>query len=86
MNCEAKGCTKTATLGVCFSFTHHTIPETRAVSIPFLHVCQDHKETVKLEEILTEDGWQKVCTGFLRIGKRAPTRTLTELVWEEIPT
>lgn len=51
-----------------------------------LVVCDEHKASMKLEDVLTDDGWNGIAEGFRAIARPVPTRELTTLRFEPVGT
>ena len=52
-------------------------PPARAVA--GLAVCDQHRETMTLDHLLTDDGWNRIVLGFRAVGKATPDRAATQL-------
>lgn len=53
-------------------------------SILGLNVCHEHKAMKKLEDFLSDAGWEQISNALIEAGRIAPTRSLTTLEWEPI--
>ena len=86
MNCDKTGCVNQAFWHPVFliSFKGNILQPVRAL-VP-LHVCDEHREQMKVEDILTDGGWNNICAEIYKFtrGKARPKRSLTELAFAPV--
>ena len=44
-----------------------------------LPICLEHKETLQVKDILTDEGWERIKGGIIVAGRAIPDRTRTEV-------
>lgn len=49
-----------------------------------LYVCTEHKEKMKVSDLVTDEGWDRLCESFSGAGKTLPVRSRTALHWKGI--
>jgi hypothetical protein len=50
-----------------------------------LHLCEEHKNSTVIEDIMDDKGWAFIQRSFMKVGKAIPERELTELHFRFIP-
>lgn len=55
-----------------------------AAGLMGLFVCEEHKETTKIEDVIDDNGWKQIEQSFIQAGKHPPERKLTKLQFREI--
>jgi hypothetical protein len=84
MNCDKTGCLNQAFWHPVFliSFKGIKLQPIRAL-VP-LHICDDHRKEMKVEDILTDKGWNDICAELFKIVRKRPKRNLTELAFAPV--
>ncbi len=84
MICNCIGCGKIAKYNVCVELRVNT-KHKAAVSTPFIQVCEEHKkEGVKVEDLINDKGWLRICSAMIANGYQTPDRKLTTIVFQPI--
>jgi hypothetical protein len=81
--CGYKGCDKHASWQVGFSL-QASYSDVTAHAIIGLVVCDQHKQDTKLEDVLSDEGWEVICKSFAAQGKAIPERRKTKLEWKAL--
>jgi hypothetical protein len=87
LTCEKVGCTNEARwMPVLMLRAPYGRPRSHMASpaIMALAVCDDHSRSMRVEEVLSDDAWQKVKRAFAEAGKYCPDRTRTALEWRPL--
>jgi len=81
--CQRKGCDRPALWHPILSLRVHLDHPLALAKIP-LALCDDHKRSTKVEDLLCDEGWAAISTEFASRGHALPHRELTTLAWEMI--
>jgi hypothetical protein len=49
-----------------------------------LGMCPSHKDTLTVDDFVSEEGWQRLTDTFASLGKQPPERVFTTLRWDAI--
>lgn len=49
-----------------------------------MEFCRPHGEALTVEDLVTDEGWEKILCGFDRLGRIAPERSRTQVVLEPV--
>lgn len=81
MNCARKGCSKTAVwqpnLGLRTASS-----DVEAEAAIGIGLCDEHKAEARLEDLVTDKGWEMICGQFGEMGRAIPDRSRTRLIWK----
>ena len=83
MICNRVNCSKDAAWQVGFGLQAAHSDVTVHAQIG-LYLCTEHKAEVTLEELVTDDWWDRICADFARLGKALPARRKTKLEWKPL--
>lgn len=81
--CNRSGCLEIGryVVGLTLRAGYGTVP---AKAWSELRCCAQHKDTLTVEDFVTDAGWQTICEAFAANGKARPNRALTELAFMEL--
>jgi hypothetical protein len=51
-----------------------------------LHVCEAHRASLRLNDVVTDEGWRFIVDAFMRLGRARPVRDRTQLRFEPLAT
>lgn len=49
-----------------------------------LRVCNEHKDDMTVDDLVTDEGWRQIERGFDSVGRLRPTRSLNELRFDAL--
>jgi hypothetical protein len=81
--CDEVGCLKTARyIPILLLFA--PLGDEPAEAQMEMGFCTEHKADVKVEDLVTDEGWTKLCEMFKLNGILPPARERTEVKWLEV--
>lgn len=82
--CARIGCGNPATHMPGFIIHHKSAPKAGMQIVLGIVICAEHARTATVADFMTDQGWERICQGVEAIGKRRPTRRLTEIFVQPI--
>ena len=83
MICQHQGCSEIAVFYPILKVTpdklHYANAELRQ-----LGTCEAHTKVIELNNIINDEGWNRIVSGFLAIGRAEPVRAYTLLEWGKL--
>jgi hypothetical protein len=87
VTCDFIGCARPAAWGVGLHLWPAP-PYNGPPSVPYLdlRVCESHRASLRLHDVVTDEWWQFIVNAFMRLGRARPVRDRTQLYFELLAT
>lgn len=83
MKCNRTSCAKDASWQAGFD-VYDSFGDVPAKVELGLYLCGEHKHEAKIEDLVTNEGWDQIVEAFAGAGRAIPDRKRTKLAWKAI--